>query len=136
MRRSYILLGAVILILGVGVLYLTSAPQAMDIFKSKKLVTSPSEAGTLARGWVGSPYTDDYGLTRIPGYLDNLSKQDISNAKIEVQLLDSDGNRKETVEYTVVSVPAGKRRTFDVNAGALNGPRTAQVVLKSLEVVK
>lgn len=136
MRRSYIFLGIVILILGVGVIYLTSAPQAMDFFKSKRTVTKPAEAGQLARGWVGSPYVDDYGMTRIPGYLDNISKNELANARIEIQLTDSSGNRKEIVKYTVESVPSGKRRTFDANAGALDGPRDATVILKSVEVVK
>lgn len=136
MRRSYILLGAIILILGVGVLYMTSAPQAMDIFKSKKLVTKAAETNNLARGWVGAPYPDDYGMTRIPGYMDNVSKDDLRNAKIEIQLLDDKGNRKEVVKYTVESVPVGARTTFDVNAGPIGGPRTATVKLISVEVVK
>lgn len=136
MRRSYILLGAIILILGVGVLYMTSAPQAMDIFKSKQVVTKAAETNNLARGWVGAPYPDDYGMTRIPGYMDNVSKDDLRNVQIEIQLLDDKGNRKEIVKYTVEAVPVGARRTFDVNAGPISGPRTATVKLVSVEVVK
>ena len=55
---------------------------------------------------------------------------------LEISLYNAKGDRKELVKYTVRDIPAHQRKSFDANAGVLDGPRNAKVKLVKVEVVK
>jgi hypothetical protein len=136
MRRIYIVLGILVLVLGIAIIYVTSAPDALNFMRSTQKVTDPAKMQSMALGWVGLPYTDDYQITHIPGYIDNHSGSTLASVDLQIWLLDSDGNRKEIVKYTVKDVPPGRRKTFDANAGPLKSSRTAKIKIDSITVVR
>lgn len=136
MRRVLILLAAVGVALAVVVLFLISSPDAQDMFKSRQVVKDQKLMNKMVFGYVGNPYTDDYKNSRIPGYMQNNGRDKIAAVDLEIALYNGDGDRKELVKYTVRDIAPGKRKSFDANAGTLDGPRTAKVKLVRVEVVK
>ncbi|MCZ7661568.1 MAG: hypothetical protein M5U22_00790 [Thermoleophilia bacterium] len=97
-------------------------------------ITDPAQIDTVAVAFVQNPYTDDYEITRIAGYLDNLGDKTIVSAALEIQLLGKDGGKDELVQYEVLNVPPHTRKSFDANAGTIPGPRTAEVKIVGLRV--
>jgi hypothetical protein len=97
-------------------------------------VVDPAEIDATAIAFVQNPYTDDYDMTRIAGYLQNLSEKTIASASIEIQLLGKDGGKDELIKYEVLDVPPGSRKSFDANAGSISGPRTSEVTIVALQV--
>lgn len=136
MRRTLALLVTVVVLLAVAVLYVVSAPGAKDLFRSRSRITDEKTMNKMIFGYVGNPYTDDYQNSRIPGYMRNESKQEVASIDLEIDLYSSKGDRKEIIKYTVRDVAPGQRKSFDANAGTLDGPRTAKVKILSVEVVK
>ncbi|PKQ16065.1 MAG: hypothetical protein CVT67_06410 [Actinobacteria bacterium HGW-Actinobacteria-7] len=136
MRKTAIVLIALLVALAVVVVFLLSSPDAQDLLKGHKTISSAAQIDKLVIGWVGNPYTDDYQNSRIAGYMQNNSTQKLSKVNIEIELLDSKGNRKEIVKYTLENVLPGQRKSFDANAGTLDGSRNAKVKITSVEVVK
>lgn len=136
MRKIFIVLGSVILVLAGVAVWVALNPSSLDALRAKETVTDATAVGKTAVVFVRNPYKDDYQMSRIPGYVDNLTGTKLSKVDIEIQLADGDGNRKEVVKYTVIDVEPRSRKTFDANAGAISGPRRASVKVKSIEVVK
>jgi hypothetical protein len=134
MRSPQVALTAVVVALVAGVAYwlLVSGPLAP--LAPTRTLTDPAAIQRTAFGFVNNPYRDDYGMWRISGYLDNLSKTRIAKAYLEVQLADSSGNNKELVKYQVTDILPGARKSFDANAGSLSGPRKANATITRLEV--
>lgn len=136
MRKSVIILIAVVVLLGGLAAYLVFVPGATNLFRRATAVTDPQEAASMAVAGVESPYKDDYGMTRITGWVDNRTADDFKSVSIKIQLLDQGGNRKELVDYTVEDVPAGSRKTFDANAGSIDGSRSAKLTVSKVEVYR
>jgi ABC-type glycerol-3-phosphate transport system substrate-binding protein len=99
-------------------------------------VTDQTQIGEKAIAFAASPFSDDYGLLRLTGYVDNLSESEFRAVTIEIQLSDADGNKKEKITHTLKDVPAKSRKTFDINAGTLPATRTAAIAITSIEVVQ
>ncbi|MHB9148474.1 MAG: hypothetical protein ACYC33_00065 [Thermoleophilia bacterium] len=97
-------------------------------------ITDPAQIDEIAVAFVQNPYNDDYGMMRIVGYLDNFGSSTIVSATLEIQLLGDDGGKKELVTYEVADVAPGARRTFDANAGTIDGSRTVNVKIAELRV--
>jgi hypothetical protein len=124
MRKLYVMLGIVVLVLAAVAAYVLVRPDASDSLRPKATVTD------------ANPFKDDYDLSHIAGYVDNLGKADVASVKLEIQLLDNEGNRKELVKYTVEDIKAGARKTWDANAGSIAGPRRSVVKITGIEVYR
>jgi len=112
------------------------AVDLIDSFRSTKTVDDEQQISKMALAFVGAPFPDDYNVLRVPGWVDNRSKQDFKTVTIEIQLLDEKKAKKEKVTYEVADVPAGTRKTFDVNAGTLPSTREATIQIVKVEVVQ
>jgi len=135
MRTVWIAFIALIVILGGAAAYLALVPGASDILRTRTVIEDPAEIDQVAIAFVNHPYKDSYDMTRIAGYVDNISDKTIKLVEIEVQLLDDANNREELVTYTVEDVPPGRRKTFDANAGTIGESRSAQVSIVRVEVL-
>jgi hypothetical protein len=135
MRKTYVVLAIVASLLVAALAYLALAPGAENLFRSAHTVTDPALVKKSVVVFVRNPYKDDYGVTRIPGYIDNVGRQDIASVDVEIQLYDGE-KRKELVKYTVEDVKAGARKTFDANAGLIDIGREARIKIKALEVYR
>jgi hypothetical protein len=136
MRKSIVVLGVVILVLAAVVAVFLARPElAENLFRSKVVVTDGAKVDEIVSVFVRNPYKDDYGISRIPGHVQNLSGEDVAGVDLEITLWEKE-NRKEVVLFTVENVPAGQTVSFDANAGAIGGPRTAQVKVVNLEVYR
>ena len=133
MRRWYVVVAIVVILLGVAA-YFVFSPGAMDPFRSVQKVTDEDKVNEMALAFVSAPYTDDYQVMRVPGWFDNLSKSEMRAARLEIQLLDEDGAKKEKITYDLKDIPAGTRKTFDINAGAISGARDATIKVVWVEV--
>ena len=134
--KRYIVAGVVVAFVLVIAGYLLFVPGAASILGAKTEVTNPIKIAQLTVGFVENPYPDDYNVMRIPGWVENLSNKRIISADLEIQLLDSDGNRKELIKYTVNDIASGARKTFDANGGAFSGPRNSKVKIVRLVVAQ
>jgi len=110
-------------------------PGASNVFAKKSTVTDEKQIKKMAIGFVGLPYKDDYGMTRVGGYIDNVSSKELTTVKIEMRMIDDKGNKRELVKYEIIDVPAKSRKTFDANAGALGGTRKAEIKIVAVEAV-
>jgi len=99
-------------------------------------IRDPKLIPKYAVAFVRNPYKDDYDLSRIAGYVDNLGTTRIIRAHLEIQLVDSSGNRKELVKYDVTSIGPRSRKSFDANAGGLPASRRSTAKITVIEVVK
>ena len=137
MRTVFIILAAIALVLGAAaVVFYFAGDEVTTAFQAKQVVSEPEQIDQTAMGFVSPPYKDSYGMSRVTGYVDNVGEKDIASVNLEVQLYDSGGQKKELVKYTVVNVPVGSRKSFDANAGPLDGPRNAEVTISSIEVIE
>lgn len=136
MRKPYLVLGIIAVMLAGVAAWMVLSPAASKALRSKKTLTDPAQIAKHVVVFSRNPYKDDYDLSHIEGYVDNVSKSDVTNVKLNIQLLDQDGNRKELVRYAVQDVAAGSRKTYDANAGSLPGPRQAKVSVASIEVYR
>jgi hypothetical protein len=135
MRTSRIILIILVLaVIGVGV-YVLLTPEALDPFRPATTVTDSEQIDQMALAFVGTPYPDDYSLLRIPGWVDNQSKQKLRTVTLEIQLLDEKGAKKEKITYDVTDVEPNTRTTFDINAGTLPPSRTATVAITKIEAI-
>jgi len=99
-------------------------------------LTDQAEIAEKAVAFAANPFSDDYGLLRLTGYVDNLSESEFRAVTIEIRLVDGDGNEKEKITHTLEDVAAGTRKTFDINAGTLPPTRTARIAITSVEVAQ
>jgi hypothetical protein len=123
----------VILVLAAGAVVLVLNPGIINSFRTTQTITDETLITETVSVFVRNPYKDDYSVTRIPGYADNLGTRDIASVSLEITLYEKE-ERREIVEYRVVDVPAGSRKSFDANAGTIGGARTAQVRVVAIEV--
>jgi hypothetical protein len=135
MRRPVVVLIALVVLLAAAAGVLLMKPGVLNDLRPKQAVTDEKTVNEMVTVFVRNPYKDDYGMLRLPGHVDNLTASDIASVRLEVTLYE-DGERREVVEYVVNDVPAKKRRTFDANAGAIPGMRTAKVQVKAIEVYR
>ncbi len=136
MRASWVIIGVVVLALVGGAYYVATNPSLMDQFKEKQVITDQKAIAKTAVGWAASPFSDDYNTMHVSGYVDNLGKKKLATVVLEINLLDSKGDRKEQVKYTVRDIDAGARKTFDAIAGNFTGGRTAQMKIIKVEAVQ
>lgn len=99
-------------------------------------VTDQDRIAKMAVGFVNEPYLDDYGMTRIAGWVQNRSGDRLETVTLAITLLDDKGNKREKVTYEVHDVEPGKRVTFDANAGSIAGSRLAKVAIARMEVAQ
>ena len=134
MRKVYVVFAAVVIVLGAVVAVMLLRPDlTTDLLRSKTKVTGEDQVNKAVSIFVRNPYKDDYGVVRIPGYVDNLGNKEITRVQLKITLYEKQ-DRREIVTYEVENVPVGSRKTFDANAGVLEGGRTAEVVVETLEV--
>lgn len=136
MRIRYLFLVIFAAALLVAAAFFAFSPRAADIGRRTVDVSEPKAIAKTAVAFVQNPYKDDYELTRVAGYVDNLTDDKITSARLEIQLLDKGGERKELVKYEVNDIAPRSRKPFDANAGSLSGSRQARVKIVSLRVVK
>jgi hypothetical protein len=139
MRKFYIFLGIVAVIAAFAVAALIAIPQLGSEAtqpRSGTVITEAEEVNTRALAFVQPGYRDDYGNTRIAGYVDNLGDKDLIVTELSIELRDSEGNRTAVLEHTVNSVPAGQRKWFDIDAGTWTGPQDPAVTVTSIEVAQ
>lgn len=137
MRRAVFVLVIVLIVAIVGVgAYAFLFRGSSEGSGPAKVITDQNIIAKTTLGFVQLPYKDDYGVTRLSGYFDNLGKTTIQTADIEIQLFDSDGNRKELVKYQVHDIKPQTRKSFDANAGALQDSRTATIKVARIEVIE
>ncbi len=136
MRKTVIVLALVVLVAAGAAAYFLFVPGATDVLRSRQVIKDQAKIQKIAVGYVGFPYKDDYQMSRINGYVDNLGSAKLSRVVFEIRLLDAKGNRVERVTYTVLDVPAKSRKSFDANAGAISGSRNAEAKITEIEVVR
>jgi hypothetical protein len=136
MRRTMTILGVSILVLAAAAAYLLLTPGSTDFLKKRQVVTDAKTVNSIASGFVRNPYKDDYDMTRIAGYVDNLGGDKLARVVFEIRLLDPQGNKKERVTYVVENVAPHARKTFDANAGQIAGARTAEARITEVDVLK
>jgi hypothetical protein len=133
MRAVYILVIVVLIAATAGIMYLVLADDVTALFEQTSVLTDEDAINERVTAFVRNPYQDDYGMMRLPGYVDNTGEEQIAVVTLEIQLLDGDGNKRELVKYHVRDIAAGARKTFDANAGSINADRNAEVKVTSLE---
>ncbi len=138
MRLSWISITfiLVLILLVAGVAYFYFAPGASNALRETQVIDDPAVVNEMVLGYVSAPFTNDYNVLRIPGWIDNNSESEIRAATIQIQLMDEDGNKKELIDLTVDDIAPNSRKTFDVNGGTIPGTRTAQIIILELEVYK
>jgi hypothetical protein len=136
MRTRYLFLLVIAAALLAAAAFFAFSPRAADIGRRTMDVSDPKAVSKIAVAFVQNPYKDDYELTRVAGYIDNLSDDKITSVRLEIQMTDKSGARKELVKYEVNDVAARSRKPFDANAGSLSGSRQARVKIVSLRVVQ
>lgn len=114
----------------VALLFSSRGPTSTQVIKDAK--TIPKSAIAFVR----NPYKDDYGMSRVSGYVQNRTGTKIVNARLDIQLSDSAGNKKELIKYQVKDILPYSRKSFDANAGPLGGARRADVKIVEIEVAK
>lgn len=135
MRRTVVVLVVAVAVLASAAAVLALRPDLVRSARPKQAVTDEKAMNEMVSVFVRNPYKDDYGMLRLPGYVDNLTGSDIASVKLEMTLYEN-GERREVVEYVVRDVPAKSRRSFDANGGAIPGMRTAQVRVVAVEVYR
>ncbi|HET6351072.1 MAG TPA: hypothetical protein VFG89_02930 [Coriobacteriia bacterium] len=132
--RVLLILLVVAIIGAVG--YVVLNPDIMQSFRPTKAITNQKQIDSMTLGFVREPYSDDYNNLRVPGWVDNRSKQDMKSISVEIQLMDEKQQKKEKITYDIQNVKAGTRQTFDINAGTIPPGRTATIKIKKLEVIQ
>jgi len=66
-------------------------------------------------------YADSFGIARVAGEVVNSAEQDCQLAVIRIELLDRGNNLTKTMEANIRDIPAGQRRTFDIEVGMFRG---------------
>jgi len=136
-RRTRFIVPAVIILALLGVAgYLVFTPGATDMFRGTTVIEDKATIDTTVIAFVGNPYPDDFGYLRVPGYIDNVSNSEVRAVTLEIQLLDADFNKKEKIETTVEGIPAGGRKTYDINVGVVPVDRQAEIAVVKVEVYK
>ena len=136
MRTGRIVLILVGLALVGLVAYVLLTPSALDPFRSTKTINVKAQIDKLTIAFVGAPYPDDYNVLRLPGWIDNKSKQKFRSATVQIQLLDEKGAKKEKITYDVENLDPQTRTTFDINAGTLPATYKAEIQVTKVEVIQ
>jgi len=139
MRKFYIFLGVVAVLAAFAVIALIAVPQLSQEARQPRtgtVITEEEEVNARALAFVQPAYRDDYGNTRVSGYVDNLGDKLLIAADLSIELRDADGNRTAVLEHTVSSIPAGERKWFDIDAGTWSGPQRPAVKVTSIEVAR
>lgn len=134
--RKQTLVSFVLILVGVVAVVLIAMPVVRQgvLPSSGTLTQDAEEISKRALAYSGAPYRDDYGNTRVPGYVDNNGDRRLVKVNLIIDLLDDAGNRKERIQYTVDDIAAGERKWFDVDAGSWAGPRKPTITVESIEV--
>jgi hypothetical protein len=139
MRKFYIILGiaAIAALAAVYVLILNPAlNNDRPAVSGGTVVTDEEEVNSRALAFVQPAYRDDYGNTRVAGYVDNLGDRALNAATLSIELRDAEGNRSALLEHTVTAIPANQRKWFDIDAGTWDGPQRPAVTVTSIEVAR
>lgn len=136
MRIGRVLLVLLVIALIALVAYVVMTPEVLQNFRPTKVISDAKQIDKMTLGFVREPYADDYNNLRVPGWIDNRSKQDMKVVSVEIQLLDEKQQKKEKITYDIQNVAAGTRETFDINAGMVPPGRTAQITIKKVEVIE
>jgi hypothetical protein len=131
-----IVLVAAVLALLAGVAYFVAVPGASDFFAPTETITDTELLEGVAIAFVQTPFLNDYANVRVPGWVDNVSGSKIRSVTLEARLIDQDGNRREQITHVVYELDAGTRRSFDINAGTIAGPRTAEISVVEAVVLR
>jgi hypothetical protein len=126
MKAVYVVIAIVIVVLGGAAVWLVLGSGSSDFLANEQTVSDAETINEMAAAYVDRPYPDDYNVTRVPGYVDNISDKTFASVTLEIQLLADDGDKAEVVEHTVEDINPGSRKTFDINAGTIGESRTAQ----------
>lgn len=132
--RLLLLIGLVVLI--AALVYVILTPGALNMLRGSVEYTDQAEIDARVIAFVSNPFTDDYGLLRVPGYVDNLTESELRAVTLQIQLVDEAGTKRESITYVVKDVPPSSRKTFDLNAGTLPTKRTATIEVTTLEVYR
>ncbi len=135
MKRSYVVIGIVIVLVAGVVGYLLLVPGASDFLAETQIIEDQAQIDEMALAYIAQPYPDDYNTTRIPGYLDNRSESEFAEVTIEIQLLTDDGDAAELIQHELTDIAPGARKTFDINAGTIGETRRAEVDVTSITIV-
>lgn len=138
MRLSWVSVAVILILvlLAAGIAYFYFAPGASNAFRETEVIEDPEVINEMVLGYVGPPFTNDYNVLRIPGWIDNNSESEIRAATIQIQLVDEDGNKQELVDYVVEELAPHSRKTFDINGGTIPPGRNATIQILELEVYK
>lgn len=136
MRTGRIVMLVLIAVLLAATAYVALNPEVLDVVRPTVTITDPDTVNKSALAFVGTPFPDDYGLLRVPGWVENQTDQKFRSATLQIQLLDEDGTKKEQITYDVENVEPGVRKTFDINAGTLPPSRTATVSITKIEMME
>ena len=134
MRFGRIALVVVVVLAVAAAAYYFILGSGADLFAPTSTITE--SRGDLAKRPSASsslPYKDDYGMTRVAGYIDNQLGKELKAVQVEVRLLDDKNNKRELLRYEVTDVAPRSRKSFDVNAGAITGTRKAEIKVVKIE---
>ena len=81
MKRSYVVIGIVIVLVAGVVGYLLLVPGASDFLAKTQIIEDQAQIDEMALAYIAQPYPDDYNTTRIPGYLDNRSERSLPRSR-------------------------------------------------------
>lgn len=136
MRTSRVLLILLVLAVIIAAGYILIEPTVLDPWRPVTTVSDPAKVNEMTLAFVGAPFPDDYGLLRVPGWVDNKSSQKMRTVTLEIQLLDEKGAKTEKISYDVENIDPMTRKTFDINAGTLPSSRTATISISQVELIK
>lgn len=135
MRLNKIVILIVVLAIIAVAAYLATMTNLLDGLRGSTTVTDPQRVNEMVLAYVGTPFPDDYGLLRVPGWVQNNTGETLKGVTVDVQLFNEDGKREEKVSLTVKDIGPRARKSFDVNAGTLPPSRTATISVGSVEVI-
>ena len=134
MRAARVVLIIVAIALVGAIAWVVFSPQIEEAGRSTVSVTDEAEIVARVIAFAADPYLDDYGTTRVTGWVENIGEQEIAVTRVEVQLVREDGEKEELVRIEVRDIEPGTRKSYEANAGTLDGPRRAEISVPELEV--
>jgi hypothetical protein len=136
MRKTYVTLGVVGALLAATLVIVLAMPAITRTLRETQRITDQKQIAETVLGLAQPPYEDDYQVTRVPGYIDNLSGSTLAKVDLQIQLTDGKGNRKELIKHSLTDIAPRSRKTFDVSAGTVEGSRNARITVTGIDVVK
>lgn len=134
MRVVFAVVLVLALVAGGVAIYSILGPDIAAMSEGSTAVTDADQVNEMVTVFVRNPYQDDYGVVRLPGYVENKSDKSLAAVEMDIQLTDGEGNNKELFSYKVEDVPAGARKSFDANAGPISDDRMAEVTVTAVHV--